>query len=299
MNSGLYALATAQREGQAALPYVEDVARAAARQMRGRLVNRAGADFPVRYPPSKVLSLRKLLEEPCFRDATIYAPFRIQKSLPPGLLVLEGKLVNRFIALMLGEEPGSAPLPTRDVTELELKVAERMVRDLLSSVGTALAEAIEGELKPDRIGCQRKVLEGIPLDMVILAVPFELGPADEPFGQMVFTIPTQAGSVFVGTPASRPVRERNETGRILKHALPVQVEVVAELARLQLTVGRMRSLQVGEIIPLGASVAASLRVNEHKVMDVEAGQSGGRHSVRVLRRSADASGPMFPRRGGE
>lgn len=283
MNSGLYALATTQREGQAALPYVEDVARAAVRQMRGRLVNRAGLDFPVRYPASKVLTLRKLLDEPSYREATIYAVFRIRKTIPPGVVLLEGRLVDRFIGLMLGEEDPSADLG-RNITELELKVADRMLKDLLAGVSSALVGSSETDIKLERMGCHRKILDGLPMDQVMLSVPFEIGEAEAPFGNMIVAVPTQAGPEFMGTPSSRPMRERVETGRILQKALPVQVEVVAEFARILLTVGRLRELKEGDILPLGSSPCACLRINGHKVMDVEAGQTGGHHSVRVLKK---------------
>jgi len=282
MNSGLYALATTQREGQAALPYVEDVARAAVRSLRGRLGNRPGLDFALACPPGKVLTLRKLVDEPAFRESTIYALFRIRKNMPPGVVLLEGRLVDRFIGLMLGEGEDSEVLG-RDISDLELKVADRMLRDLLLGIASALAGGVD-EVKLERMGSHRKILDGIPMDTVMLSVPFEIGPSDALFGMMMVAVPTQAGAEFVGTPATRPARERVPTGRILQHALPVQVEVVAELARLLLPVGNLRTIKVGDILHLGSSPVASLRVNGHKVMEVEAGQSAGRHSVRILKK---------------
>lgn len=287
MNSGLYALVTAQREGQAALPYLEDIVRAAARLMRTRLVNQASADLRVSYPPSKVLSLRKLLDEPSFRDSTIYALLRIRKSLPPGVVIIEGRLVSRFIGLQLGEQDPSTSIVNRDVTDLEMKVAERMLRELLGGMATALAGNADTEIKPERFGTHRKVLDGIPLDMIMLAVPIDMGPIDGIYGTMTIAIPAQAGHEFLSVPVARPQRERASSGRLLQQALPVQVEVVAELARFNFTVGRLKRLHVGDILPLRSPPTAVLRVNDHQILEVEAGQSGGRHSVRVVKKLSE------------
>ncbi len=63
--------------------------------------------------------------------------------------------------------------------------------------------------------------------------------------------------------------------------MDVRVEVTAELARLSMSLGEVHSLEVGDIIPLGPSSAATLRIHGRPVMRAEPGASDGYRSVRI------------------
>ena len=64
--------------------------------------------------------------------------------------------------------------------------------------------------------------------------------------------------------------------------LPVEVELVAEMARLPMRIRDLRGLNVGDILPLGALEGATIRVNGKPIITAEAGHSNGQRSVRVI-----------------
>ena len=62
----------------------------------------------------------------------------------------------------------------------------------------------------------------------------------------------------------------------------MRVEVTAELARVALTLGEVRNLNIGDIIPLGPSSSSVLRVHDKAVLKAEPGSSDGYRSVRII-----------------
>ena len=66
--------------------------------------------------------------------------------------------------------------------------------------------------------------------------------------------------------------------------MPVEIEVVAEMARVAMRVRDLKKLEVGDLVPLGALESALLRINGRPVLAAEPGHADGQRSIRVLDR---------------
>jgi flagellar motor switch protein FliM len=66
--------------------------------------------------------------------------------------------------------------------------------------------------------------------------------------------------------------------------LPIEVELVVELARLPITIGTLNGLSVGAEIPMGNLAEVIARVDNRPTFAGEAGTSNGLRSLRVERR---------------
>jgi flagellar motor switch protein FliM len=66
--------------------------------------------------------------------------------------------------------------------------------------------------------------------------------------------------------------------------MPVEVEMVAELARLQLTVDTLRYMSVGDTLEVGSVRSALVSVNGKTVFEGQPGEVDGHRSIQIRRR---------------
>jgi flagellar motor switch protein FliM len=102
-----------------------------------------------------------------------------------------------------------------------------------------------------------------------------------PLGLMAVVLPV--ATFPEDEPPPRP--ERRTQGKSLDSLMNVEVEVVAELTRLELTVNSLRALEVGQVVHLGLLRNAIIKVNDMPLCEGQAGVSNGLRSVRLIRRS--------------
>jgi hypothetical protein len=70
--------------------------------------------------------------------------------------------------------------------------------------------------------------------------------------------------------------------------MPLEVEVVAELARVKIPFSDLQSLKLGSLIDLGPAQPVELKINDHVALRGEAGESRGCHSVRIQEQVSNA-----------
>ena len=73
------------RESAGTLPALEDLFREAARDVRTRIVNRAGADVPVRLGLAQVTTIAGVIDDTDARDGGVFGLFRFH---PMGLSLI-------------------------------------------------------------------------------------------------------------------------------------------------------------------------------------------------------------------
>jgi flagellar motor switch protein FliM len=66
--------------------------------------------------------------------------------------------------------------------------------------------------------------------------------------------------------------------------LPIEVELVAELATLTLSVSQLRAMQVGDTLDVGSLRSALVRANGKPVFEGSPGEMEGHRSVQLQRR---------------
>lgn len=290
MESQRNLLVQPDREAAGLLPALEDLFREAARDIRTKLVNRSGADVPVRLGMAQVTTVSGLLDDTDARDGGVFGIFRFHPLGLPGLFVVQGRLLSRLVGVLLGEDPESEPPPyrVRPVTRVEMRFCRRILNDVLRSVTGAWPTNPRPRLEIESMGPGPRMADSLTATTAMLTASLDFGRPDEPWGLLTLAIPAQAArdlrvTKIEAIPAEVKARRYNAD-----RVMPLPVTAIAELARTRLTLGQLEQLEEGCLIEIGARQSAKLRVGGKIVLEGEPGRSSGMHGLRVLRRT---SGP--------
>lgn len=273
------------RTTEQALPAVEEFFRALSLRVRARLVNRSSSNIQVRLSDVEIRTLAQVKEAPDFKDSGVYGLLRFDAPRIPAAAALQRPLLTRIIGAMLGDEDGpedGEDGAQRPLSQVEVRIAQRLFRELTQDLGAvwphrpAPSVVLDGTPGPARL-----IDTDVASEEVFQAV-LEFGPPSGAWGRLCVTVPTQ---VLRDTGQRRAdgngrTRERPDMGRVM----PVEVEVVAEMARVAMRVRDLKKLDVGDLVPLGALDSALLRINGRAVLAAEPGHADGQRSVRVLDR---------------
>jgi flagellar motor switch protein FliM len=274
------------REAAAALPALEDLFRSVARRVRTRLVNRAGSDVPVRLGVAQVTTVGHILDDSETRAGGIFAVFRFEPLGLPGLVVVQGRLLARIVGVMLGESIDDEPPPyrSRQVTEVELKIAQRACEDVMNGLMESWPSSKPIRVALDSIGTNPRAASGLAQTTPVVAASLDFGRPDDPFGLMIVAIPAQT-TRDLRVPKIASLSRGLRGGKIdLDSVMPLGLELVAELAKVQVPISELDGLKIGSMIDLGPARHVNVKVNGHTAMIGEPGESRGCHSFRVLRK---------------
>lgn len=202
-----------------------------------------------------------------------------------GLFIMEQSLVLALVELFFGSQKiRLQKVEPRSFTSMEERVIKRIV--LLVNNDLALAWKDFLILNPEFAGLDTSVEStGIatPSELVI-KVEFQIN-VDEFSGKAFFAIPFSVIEPFADQIIKKsPEIKDEEWIRVLKEAiLDSELEVVAELARLEFTFGEILSLQPGDVINLGVGVNDELpvRIEGVKKFKGVTGSSRGSQAVRI------------------
>lgn len=242
--------------------------------LRRRLVNRIGMDIGVVPDAPSSSTIGEQLDVVGGRPAAL-ATFTI----PGGRLamMIEGTLLSKLLARMLGGDPSAETEADERaaLTRIDLRVGARLCEDLAETLSEQLGiQVVLEDIRP-----APRSLVWATRSTKLVVVPMQFGPADAPFGIATLAIPMPACTTLfgaTGAPADRAVA--------VDRVLPLEVEVVAELARIPLVVADLQSLEVGAMLDLGSASEIVLSVNGKPTLLAEAGEADGVRSIRVLRR---------------
>ncbi len=280
-------LAHPDREAASALPAIEDLFRAVSRKVRTRLVNRAGTDIPVRLGIAQITTIGQILDDPETRDGGVFAMLRFEPLGMPGLAVVQGRLLSRMVGVLLGESPDDEPPPyrVRQVTEVEVRIARRVCEDVMAGLEECWPEHKLARIGFDSLGPNPRLAEGLAQNTPVVAASLDFGRPDDPYGLMVVAIPAQATrDLRVDRIEAVSRSTTTERTQDMTRVLPLNLELVAELTRVHVSLGDLKNLEVGEVIQLGRRRDAVVRVNDRPVISGQPGVQGGFHSVRVVKR---------------
>lgn len=265
---------------------VRDLFRAACRQMRVRLVNRLGFDLPVRFVDASVVTLGEIQDRLIAEEGGAYVRFGFEPGDHEGLLALDGTLLYRMVGLMLGEDPWGEPSVyfTRSLTPADLRFAGRIVDDLLMGLSEATPATSEARVEMRELSGEARMPLNATRGTGMIEVRLAFGQPEDPAGEGIVALPAAVLGVLFPTRA--PSRaERSQRG--LARVLPLPVEVVAELARVRMTLSTVRTLAVGATIDLGPIGDVPVRIGDKFAFATEPGVQDGRRSVRVKRKMAE------------
>jgi len=276
-------LLSRSRNTEAAMPAIEEFFRALALRLRSRLVNRASGEFDVRLVGVDVKPLGQLIKDRDYRAAAVYGLIRVDTPRLPGLVVVQRVLLARLIGAMLGDEEGSEHegAEVRPLSPVETTIAKRLIEDVLHELGPAWPTFPVPTIELDGMPGTARVVDEMSRPESAFVATLDFGPPEEPFGLMAVAAPIQAFRTLGTSPNDLNDDTDNERTYSMDRVMPMEVGLVAEMARVKLPVGKLRSLAVGDVIPLGRSRKAVIRVNERVVIEGEPGFTNGQRSIKV------------------
>ena len=279
-------------EARLAAPLLEEVFGGATRRFRAQLASRTGLDSPVKVAAVSHATLETLCAHDAYADAALWCSFHIAGAHAPAYTLVEGRLLARLMGRLFGEGDVEATASrARGITEVERVIGARMCRELIEAVCACWAGSEPLVMRPGAVARSGRICADVDSSTQYAITTLELGGA-VPHGSIFVALPatawdTVAPRVVVAPPPAP--RSGQRTPRF-ERLMPVQVEMVVELARLELPLRRLQALRVGDEIPLGAVGEACGRVGDRKAFFGEPGTSGGVRSFKVMRRADSSSG---------
>lgn len=270
------------RENNASIPKVESFFQMAASRLRSRLVSRSASDIPIRTRVG-VRTMDALSRDEVFSGGMVVGEIHLGEGRAPGMVVMQHNLLTQLIAVLLGEdlETGSTLSQFRSLTPVERRIASRICQDLATGLGRSWPEINGPTFEFSGLIAPSTMLETMSAVAPMYIAMLDFGSNSGPLGLMAVVIPV---AVFPqDEPLARPERRKKEHS--LDALMNVEVEVVAELTRLELTVNSLRALEVGQVVHLGLLRDAIVKVNGMPLCEGQAGVSNGLRSVRLIRRS--------------
>lgn len=257
----------------------------ALRRQRIRLVNRIGLDIPLQLGDSDHEPLEALQERMRQEEMRLMARIRLEPGGTRGLIALDMTLLFRLLGLLLGEDPWGEPTPAdaRPLTRADRRVGTHLLGDLVNGWNDVLPGGhrwILGEVTDDP-----RMDMGMHRAAGMLATTLEVGDPDSPMGRGLIAVPT----ALVPTlwPDARVAEQSTDAG--VARVMPLHVTAVAELARLRMPLSKVRALEVGDTLSLGALRHIEVRVRGKGAFIGEAGSKDGTRCVRVLENVFEAA----------
>lgn len=162
-----------------------------------------------------------------------------------GLLVLDGPMVARALDGVLGGRGDIAALDEAGLSPAQIALASRVSRGLVIAFDEVLA----------KIGVRVEVMgDGLPEGALFVSLALRVGEG-ETAGHIMVVLPAaalDAGPTIAPFALSQP-----KTRAAVAEA---EVDVVAELARVQIPLARLASLKVGDVLRLPVSIDAPARI---------------------------------------
>lgn len=260
----------------------QDLMESAVRRMRSHLINRVGADIPVRFSEVGYVALGELSEQFLEEGSGVYVKFEMNPGGHIGVLGIDGALLFRIMGLLLGEDPWSEPsfYEWRPPTKMDLMVAQRVATDVFNGLIEALPTGVAGEIRLIEATGNPRLDLPQPRSALMLDVTLDFGPAEDPYGLVALALPVSLAS-SLWPDAGKP-RDTSSAG--VNRVLPLPVTMVAELGRVQLSLGQVQDLKEGEVLNLGSARTVTLSVAGRPALTAEAGLHDGTRCVRVLRK---------------
>lgn len=286
-------LVNRSNDSEDAMPAVEEYFRMLGARIRTRLVNRTSANFVVNIDSVEAVPLDGIKQGEGFGAVGIYTLLRFDKGKLAGGLALQRALLTRIIGAMLGddgeddedmedeEDEGDDPRP---LSPVEARISRRLMLDLMSDLvkvwPVAGAPEITLESGP---GNARIIDPSSGLEDVYLVV-FSLGTEEDDYGRLSVAVPSQVLRSITEPPKTGADPKRETRAPQMSRVHPVEVDVVAEVARLPMRVRDLHRLRVGDLVPLGPIDGALVRVNGRAIFQGEPGHQNGQRSIRVRAR---------------
>jgi flagellar motor switch protein FliM len=271
-------------DAEAVMPAVEEFLRALTMRIRSRMVNRAHGEFEVRLSSVEVITIDEMINVSEFRTTSVFGMLRFGAADLPGVAVVQRQLLSQIIGAMLGEtEAGQHEgADVRPLSPVEARIGRRFIADTIQELEPVWPTVpVPGVSLVGAPGSARVVEQDAYQEKVFCAI-LDFGPPEAPYGLMALGIPVQALR-RLGARRRGKAKAELPLNISLDSVMPLEMEAVADVGSIELTVGKIRGLRVGQILSLGPMNTAKVRVNGQVVIEGEPGMAGGQRCIRVTR----------------
>jgi flagellar motor switch protein FliM len=283
--SGRSAVVPPDRDLHAALPFVETCFRGVARRIRARLVNRTGVDTIVQASAAYAQPAGTLIDNPELADA-MWCPFRMDRGELRGFAAVQGQLLARLIGRLFGEGATAelAPYQPRPVTEVEITIGTRLCTDVYAAIEEYWPVRSMPRIVPEPAGGSHHVLGEFPPTAPMIVCDLHFGRPEASLGRLIVALPTGLLRDLVARRSPQPDKKPAPRPVKFDRLMPVEVEVVIQVAKIELNLSTLENLAVGDEIPLGSLSDARAIVNGRPAFSGEPGTKGSMRSFRITRR---------------
>lgn len=292
-----YDFARPERIVRGRMPTLELMHERFARNLRAGIFNFMRRNPEVSVGPVGVGKYSAFLNE--LAVPTSINVMRVSPLQGNALLIIEPKLVFAIIDLMFG---GNGKFQNRIEGREFSATEQRIIQRLIELICTEYRQAWEG-VHPIRLEHLRSEMQpqfanvATPTEIVVTA-RFDID-LDGNGGAIQFCIPYVVLEpirelLFSTLNAGTDKSDRGWHSALSQEIRPTEVELIAEIASAELTLGELINLSVGDIVTIDHFPRACVRVGEVPIFEGRHGLSGNHHAVRLdemLSPSPYQSGP--------
>lgn len=267
---------------------VRELFRTATRNLHVRLADLYDVDVPARTAAVSYSHLGDVLNRVGRDQGSVYISFLLAPSNLPGLLSVDGELLFRLAGLLLGEDPdGELPIyRSRAPSRVDMQIARRLALDVLSCIEQSAMPGVDPHFTVQTVGTASRPPTTMPKSAGVVEVSLDFGPPDKPYGLMTLMLPARMSGILWPSQIIVPEPDVSAATSVSR-VLPLPVELTAELARIHISLAKLRSLEEGSVIDLGQQGDVILRIGEKAMFASEAGERGAARCVRVINRLVD------------
>ncbi|MGE0801596.1 MAG: flagellar motor switch protein FliM [Lautropia sp.] len=202
------------------------------------------------------------------------------------LLVIDPTLVASVIDIMFG---GSGRIRTqvegREFSATEQRMILRMIELICGEYRRAWEGVYPLELVYARSEMQPQFANIAPSTEIVVTARFavHLGELE---GAIHLCIPYTAlepirETLVSSISSNAPSHERGWLGALSREIKPANVELIAELATAEITIGELLNLSAGDIVEIDAGPEALLKIGQIPVFGGRYGEHNGHYAVRI------------------
>jgi flagellar motor switch protein FliM len=276
----------------AALPLLNECIRAAIRRLHTRILNGSWTEAYVRVRSVQTLTAAEVFSVPEVQNTSVWAPCEIP-NVGAGFWAIEDRLLDHLIGWLFGDvgRPGAPLGAPRTPTTVEIGISTRLCNELYLAMETHWPVSPAPHFLARSASSSRHTVTTIPLHTSMIAATIECGQGDTLYGCMTLALPAAILEKLTNAPPP-PVVLTTVTPRVPNYTrlLPMEMEIIVELARLRTPMNTLENLEVGQELTLGSLGEVRALVNGRPSFVGEAGETSGRRSFRITRR-APMDGP--------
>lgn len=271
-------------------PVLEDVFDLAIKGFRSFLLGMLAKDIGVeRFSMEAISYVEFTRRYDLYGRPYTFMPFELTPPEKMGVVIFEPGLAIGLMEGFMGGTLEADPVPTwRPLTALELKVADKMNRELLDSLGKAIHLKLSATLEPGKLQANAHLVKGMKEMNTVMAVGLRVLIRGKALGECYVLLPTD---LIEGLTKSEGAQSSNTDADLMAWEqtmmdglLDVDVVVSAELGSLEMSVKQLIALKAGDVIPLDKARPgeALLKVEGVAKLRVMPGVYRGRKALRVV-----------------